>query len=50
MGVQGGGEKHLPVSLPSVFLFTQDYYGNIRTWHLCGISWFEKLSHVLDVI
>lgn len=31
LGAQGGGQKNLPTSLLPVFLFTQDYYGNIST-------------------
>ena len=43
MGARGGGEKHLLTSLLTVFLFTQVSYGNISTWHLCGILRFERL-------
>lgn len=31
MGVEGGGKKYLLISLLTVFLFSQDYYGNIST-------------------
>lgn len=39
---------HLLIPFLTVLHFTQDYYGNISRWHLCGVLWFEKLSHIFE--